>query len=157
MQRGVQDLPEHEDFLQHIFIQQPLKQAVSFFVESVCRDEVVLDLRLSTTKRLMGSACLRRGGKTRASQRKLGATSTSTSHSSMRRRWNMKGQLRVRQASTNAMNCFQARCVSHSTVKRAILQCHPVHWAFPLATPQHMFLACSNTCPSFLVLNLQAQ
>ena len=99
-----------EDFPQHISIQQPLKQAMQFIAESVCRDNAVLDLRLSTTKRLMGSACLRRGGKTRASQRKLGATSTSTSHSSMRRRWNMKSQLRVRQASTKAMNCFQARC-----------------------------------------------
>ena len=46
------------DFLQHISIQQLLKQAMQFFAESVCRDEAVLDLRLSTTKRLMGSACL---------------------------------------------------------------------------------------------------
>ena len=52
-----------EDFLQHISIQQPLKQAMQFFAESVCRDEAVLDLRLSTTKRLMGSARLRRGGR----------------------------------------------------------------------------------------------
>ena len=66
--------------LQHISIQQ---QAMQFFAESVCQDNALLDLRLSTTKRLMGSACLRRGGKTRASQRKLGATSTSASHSSM--------------------------------------------------------------------------
>ena len=51
-----------EDFPQHISIQQ----AMQFFAESVCR-------RLSTTKRLKGS--------------KLGATSTSMSHSSMRRRW----------------------------------------------------------------------
>ena len=71
-----------EDLLQHISIQQPLKKTMQFFAESVCRDNAVLDLRLSTTKRLMGSACLRRGGKTR---RRLGATSTSTSHSSMRR------------------------------------------------------------------------
>ena len=83
-----------EDFLQHISLQQPVKQAMQFFAESVCRDEVVLDLRLSTTKRLMGSACLRRGGKARASQRKLGATSTSTSHSSMRRRWIKKSDRR---------------------------------------------------------------
>ena len=94
-----------------IAIQQPLEhsnkqQAKHFFAESVCLDNALLDLRLITTKRLMGSACLRRGGKTRASQRKLGATSTSTSHSSMRRRWNMKSWLRVRQASTNAMHCF---------------------------------------------------
>ena len=46
---------------------------MQFFAESVCRDKVVLDLRLTTTKRLMGSACLRRGGKARSSQRKLGA------------------------------------------------------------------------------------
>ena len=91
----VQDLPEHEKISDST---------------SRCWDNALLDLRLSTTKLLMGSACLRRGGKTRASQRKLGATSTSTSHSSMRRRWSMKSQLRVRQASTNAMNCFQARC-----------------------------------------------
>ena len=84
-----------EDFLQHISNQQPLKQAMQFFAESVCRDNAVLDLRLSTTTR---------GRKTRASQRKLGA------NPSMRRRWNMKSQLRVRQASTNPMNCFQARC-----------------------------------------------
>ena len=74
--------PEHEKISQqHISIQQPLKQAMQFFAASVCRDEVVLDLRLSTTKRLMNSACLHRGGKARASQRKLGATSTSMAHS----------------------------------------------------------------------------
>ena len=67
-------------FLQHISIQQSLKRVTQFFAESVCRDEVVLDLFLSTAKFLMGSACVRRGGKARASQRKLGATSTPTSH-----------------------------------------------------------------------------
>ena len=41
-----------------IAIQQPLKhsikqQAMQFFAESVCRNEAVLDLRLSTMKRLM--------------------------------------------------------------------------------------------------------
>ena len=51
---------------------------MQFFAESVCRDEVVLDLRLSTTKRLMASACLRRGGKARSSQRKLGASTIIT-------------------------------------------------------------------------------
>ena len=75
---GTERARTREDFSQHISIQQPLKQAMQFFAESVCRDNALLDLRLSTTKRLMGSACLRRGGKTRASQRKLGATSNVT-------------------------------------------------------------------------------
>ena len=43
-----------EDVPQHISIQQPLKQAMQFFAESVCRDEVVLDLRVGTTKRPHG-------------------------------------------------------------------------------------------------------
>ena len=50
-----------EHFLQHISIQQPLRNSVQS--PSVCRDKALLDLRLSTTKRLMGSARLRRGGK----------------------------------------------------------------------------------------------
>ena len=41
-----------EDFPQHISIQQLLKQA-KFFAESVCRDKLVVDLRLGTMKRLM--------------------------------------------------------------------------------------------------------
>ena len=49
-----------------IAIQQHLKhsikqQAMQFFAESVCRNEAVLDLRLSSLMAL-GSACLRRGG-----------------------------------------------------------------------------------------------
>ena len=42
------------------------KQAMQFFAQSVCRDEAVLDLRLSTMKRLMahaGFCTLHRGGK----------------------------------------------------------------------------------------------
>ena len=66
-----------------IAIQQPLKhsikqQAMPFFAESVCRDYAVLDLRLSTMKRLMARWVLHaceKGGKTRQSLRKPGATS----------------------------------------------------------------------------------
>ena len=83
--------------LQHISIQQ---QAMQFFAESVCRDNALLDLRLITTKRLMGSACLCRGGKTRASQRKLVATSTSMAPSSMRRRWNKTNHQKKRTSSS---------------------------------------------------------
>ena len=100
-----------------ISIQQPLKhsnkqQAMQFFAESVCRDEAVLDLRLSTMKRLMAHWVLHACAeveKGRASQRKLGATSlghskrhqglresTSMAHSSMRRRWNKKSHQKKR-------------------------------------------------------------
>ena len=69
-----------------ISIQQPLKhsitqQAMQFFDESVCRDDAVLDLRLGTMKRLMAHWVLHACAevqKTRASQRKPGATSLGT-------------------------------------------------------------------------------
>ena len=91
----------------HLDPSSPRSRPCDFFAESVCRDTTVLDLRVSTTKRLMGSACLRTGGKTRASQRKRGATRTSISHSSMGHE-----EPAARTASIHQSHemFFQARC-----------------------------------------------
>ena len=135
-----------------ISIQQPLKhsikqQAMQFFAESVCRNESVLDLRLGTMKRLMAHRVLHACAeveKTRASQRKLGATSlglskrhqclrraplasTSMAHSSMRRRWNKRSHRRKRTSfsmtTTTMMTLMRIPRARHSCCggSRAVL------------------------------------
>ena len=58
--------------------------------------------------------------------------------------------LRLSHSTISACVCHLLFCsVSYSTVKRAILQCHPVHWAFPFAPPQHMFSRLFQHVPKF--------
>ena len=93
-----------------ISIQQSLKQSINSKscnspTESVCRDDAVLDLRLSTMKRIMAhcSACLRRGlghSKRHQGLRRETLARTSMAHSSMRRRWNKRSHWGERTSSS---------------------------------------------------------